>query len=207
LATLGFGSSFFFFILGPSFLSPSAFLFFPPRPPAPSVFLPAVFFVVVLPAFGAAFLSPGSSSSLSSSAAAAPAAPVPSSPPPSFFFASSSLARARSLASRASFLRCAFSFLILRQAAMCSLAAVLRMLFLQCLHCCRSGLSSSGRPVAKVSRAASSSGLTTGPGEGAVMALFADEALDFFSSAVYEMCVRSVYAGGVASDCGETHHR
>lgn len=39
------------------------------------------------------------------------------------------------------------------------------MLFLQCLHCCRSGVSSSGRPVAKASRAISSRGLTTGPGE------------------------------------------
>lgn len=66
---------------------------------------------------------------------------------------------------------------------MCSFAAVLRMLFLQCLHCWRSGLSSSGRPVAKVSRAASSRGLTTGPGEVALEAL-AVLLLDFFSSAV-----------------------
>lgn len=181
LATLGFGSSFFFFILGPSFLSISAFLFFPPI--APSIFLPPTFLLVVLPAFVLPGAFSGASSSSLSSSAAASATPAPPSPTSPFFLASSSLAasRARSLASRASFLRCAFSFLIRRQAAMCSLAAVLRMLFLQCLHCCRSGLSSSGRPVAKVSRAASSRGLTTGPGEAAVMALAVPD-LAFFSS-------------------------
>jgi len=39
------------------------------------------------------------------------------------------------------------------------------ILFLQCLHCNSEVPSSRGRPVGKVSRAASSRGLTIGPGE------------------------------------------
>ncbi|KAL1844799.1 hypothetical protein VTK73DRAFT_1774 [Phialemonium thermophilum] len=67
---------------------------------------------------------------------------------------------------------------------MCSFAAVVRMLFLQYLHCWISGGSSSGRPVAKVSRDASSRGFTTGPGDGAAALLLALAAfLDFFSMA------------------------
>ncbi len=112
-AVFAFGSSFFFFDFGALSGSPSAFLFFPPV----SVFFPAAFLVV----FPADFSTP--SSSLSSS-------PRPS-PSSSFLRASSSRAasRARSLASLASFFRCAFSFFTLRHAAMCSLAAVRSMLF------------------------------------------------------------------------------
>lgn len=141
LGTLALGSSFFFFVFGAFSGSPSALRFFP--------LLSSIF----LPAFLPPFLS--SSSSLSSSSLS------------SALRASSSRAAslARSRASLASFLRCAFSFLTFRQAAMCALVAVFRMLFLQCLHCCRSGESSRGRPVAKASRALSSSWLTTGPGE------------------------------------------
>jgi len=103
LAAFGFGSSFFFFAL-PLSSSPSAFLFLPLT--ALSVFLPAAF-LVVLPAFSP-FLSMSSSASLSSSPRASAS--------PSALRASSSRAAsfARSRASRASFLRCAFSFLMRR---------------------------------------------------------------------------------------------
>lgn len=131
-------SSFFFLAFGPSSV-PSAFRFLP----------------FSSPAFFPPFLSSSESSSLSS---------------PSALRASSSLAAsfARSLASRASFFRWAFSFLRRRHAAMCAVAAVFRTDFLQCLHCCKSGLSSSGRPVWNVSRALSSRGLTGGLGDSAV---------------------------------------
>lgn len=151
LGTFALGSSFFFLVLGALSRSPSAFRFLPFL--SSSGFLPAAFLPPTLP-FGL------SSSSLSSSALASPFSS-------SALRASSSLAAslALSLASLASFLRWAFSFFSLRHCAIWAFAAVLRTLFLQCLHCCRSGLSSRGRPVAKVSRAVSSSWLTTGPGD------------------------------------------
>lgn len=159
---------------------------FLPLSAVPSGFLPVTFLVVVLPALAVpGFFSAASSSSPLSSSAAPFARVASSSSGPPFFLASSSLAAsfALSLASRASFFRCAFSFLTLRHAAMCSFAAILSTLFLQCLHCCSSGVSSSGRPVVKASRVGLSKGLTTGPGDAAVMA-FVAASFFFFSSAV-----------------------
>jgi hypothetical protein len=158
LGTLALGSSFFFLFFGPLSGSPSAFRFFPFL--SSSGFFPAAFLAVLLPV--TFFSAEMPSSSLSSS-------------PRSMPFSSSSLrcssclaaSFALSRASRASFFLCAFSFFNRRHAAICAFAAVFKTLFLQCLHCCKSGLSSSGRPVANVSRDVSSSSLTTGPGEGA----------------------------------------
>ena len=48
---------------------------------------------------------------------------------------------------------------------MCAFAVDFRIDFLQCLHCTISGLSSRGRPVAKESRALSSSCVTSGSGD------------------------------------------
>ena len=191
LGTLGLGSSFFFFF-GPAFSSsPSAFLFLPPTfAAAGSVFLPATFLPALTPAGG--FLSPSSSLSLSSSAAAAAVAAGPPSASSALRASSSRAASlARSRASRASFFRWAFSFLIFKHAAMCCLAAVLSTLFLQCLHCWRSGESSSGRPVANVSRAVSSRGFTTGDGDGG----FAADGLAFLSAAFPGVSISFASAG------------